>query len=347
MNLTDQHFDSPLGETASDKKGGRGRSFLSRVGFCFSGLAIFAWVMLIVVRIFVKDSIPYLASVYYATPPVMLAVFALLFAFWMGVRKRNSVAALWMLLAACCVVWTMSESIHFSPSAAVELASKKTVRVAFWNAARGRDGWEKVAADARRLDADVIGLVEAGPHSELRREYWRANFPDHQVSLLGGGFVLLTKGEASECTVSDLADMGQTRQVDVTIRGNRFRVILVDMHSTPWRFRKAGLEELARQANSFSSLPTVILGDFNTPVQSLHLAELRKNFRNAFEVAGNGYAPTWPSPVPLLMLDQIWVTEEISLQSCELGWSWVSDHRPVIAEFWLAEENAERLVFGN
>ena len=61
-------------------------------------------------------------------------------------------------------------------------------------------------------------------------------------------------------------------------------------------------------------------------------ASLRRSHVNAFEEAGDGYAASWPSFAPLLTLDQIWVSATAGVRHCELGWSPISDHRPVVAE---------------
>ncbi len=89
---------------------------------------------------------------------------------------------------------------------------------------------------------------------------------------------------------------------------------------------------LARVSASNNQHVTVVLGDFNTPADSAHYEPLRRTFVNAFEEAGQGYGASWPSFAPLLTLDQIWVSGPVEVLHCELGWSPVSDHRPVIAE---------------
>lgn len=74
------------------------------------------------------------------------------------------------------------------------------------------------------------------------------------------------------------------------------------------------------------------MGDFNTPPDSVHFKPIRQGFRNAFEIRGNGYSATWPIPLPLLTIDQIWTSHGIRVSRCECAWSWYSDHRPLLAE---------------
>jgi endonuclease/exonuclease/phosphatase (EEP) superfamily protein YafD len=77
----------------------------------------------------------------------------------------------------------------------------------------------------------------------------------------------------------------------------------------------------------------IVLGDFNTPADSAFFRPLRAFATNAFEVAGSGCAATWPMPLPVLSLDQMWTTGRLRAVRCEHMLSWRSDHRAVRAEF--------------
>lgn len=55
------------------------------------------------------------------------------------------------------------------------------------------------------------------------------------------------------------------------------------------------------------------------------LAPLRARYRHAFEVSGSGWAGSWPVPLPLLGLDQVWVDPRIVPTHSALRWS-ASDH---------------------
>ena len=72
------------------------------------------------------------------------------------------------------------------------------------------------------------------------------------------------------------------------------------------------------------------MGDMNTPARSIHLDTLRKTFRNTFEERGNGFYHSWPMPLPVLSLDQVWINKRIYVGSCELQWTLHSDHRPMV-----------------
>jgi endonuclease/exonuclease/phosphatase family metal-dependent hydrolase len=113
----------------------------------------------------------------------------------------------------------------------------------------------------------------------------------------------------------------------------RCEVFVVDFDARPGYSRIPGLKLLSDLTEGLKGQPVLIMGDFNTPPDSIGFLPLRKHLRQTFETVGHGYAPTWPFPVPVLQLDQMWVNEELKTGSCHHGNCWASDHRPVVAEF--------------
>jgi endonuclease/exonuclease/phosphatase (EEP) superfamily protein YafD len=124
---------------------------------------------------------------------------------------------------------------------------------------------------------------------------------------------------------------GCYKQVRLEVGSGVLHVFLVDIPSDPLLYRRQPLEELAEVASQFNAEPVVMMGDFNTPADSLHFNALRNSFSHAFELHGDGYAATWPLPLPVLQLDHIWANRRVDVSRCIAGWSSSSDHRPVMA----------------
>ncbi len=208
----------------------------------------------------------------------------------------------------------------------------RPIRLLVWNTCRGRGGWENVAAEIRKHDPDVICLVEAGAYSEEMRSMWENYFPDHDVSMLGGSIVCIVRGAAGECTPVDLTPDSSLRILPVEVRGQSFHCAIVDIESSIFNVRKRPLVRLADSLNDVAG-PVIVAGDFNTPTDSVHFARLSEDFSSAWNEIGNGYSATWPVPLPLMDLDQVWHNAGVAVRSFNLGWSSASDHRPVIVEF--------------
>jgi endonuclease/exonuclease/phosphatase (EEP) superfamily protein YafD len=196
------------------------------------------------------------------------------------------------------------------------------IRLLFWNTCRGRGGWENVAAEIRKHDPDVICLVEAG----------QSSFPEYKISMLGGSIVCIVRGGAGECTPVDLTPDSGLRILPVEVNGHSFQCAIVDIESSIFNVRKRPLERLAGALQSLEG-PVIVAGDFNTPSDSVHFAGLTEGFTSAWAERGAGYSATWPVPLPLMDLDQVWHNAGVAIRSFTLGWSSASDHRPVIVEF--------------
>ena len=105
----------------------------------------------------------------------------------------------------------------------------------------------------------------------------------------------------------------------------------VDLGSSPFYLRAASIRELARLVERVGDQPVIVAGDFNTPLDSVHYQWLRDiGLSELFEASGSGYLPTWPTPIPVLSLDQIWVRRTLKPLACVREWDRHSDHAGVI-----------------
>ncbi len=161
-------------------------------------------------------------------------------------------------------------------------------------------------------------------------------FPDYQVSMLGGGIVCFVRGSSGVCNAIDLTSNSLLRILPVEVDGMTFQCAIVDIESSIFNSRATPLSRLAEELGSVSG-SVVVSGDFNTPLDSVHWGPLSERFSSATREAGSGYCATWPVPLPLMALDQVWYNAGIEPLSHSLGWSWASDHRPVIVEFTIEE----------
>ncbi|MCG3206220.1 MAG: hypothetical protein KCHDKBKB_02953 [Elusimicrobia bacterium] len=82
--------------------------------------------------------------------------------------------------------------------------------------------------------------------------------------------------------------------------------------------------------------PFFFCGDLNTTRRSPIYGEVRDQLRDAQELYGQ-YKKTWPSFLPLMRIDHIFVSEGITVKNIETPncWAarWASDHLPLIADF--------------
>jgi endonuclease/exonuclease/phosphatase (EEP) superfamily protein YafD len=282
-----------------------------------------------------RDAIPGFAVAYYALPRSILAVLAFSIAFAGMLLGRRRQAVVWLAAAIGITCWWCAADWRArTPS------GERGVRVLYWNVCRGYGGWEAVMRQIAAERPDLVALGETAQPSDEMRSMWRQRFPDYDVSFLGGGMMCLVRGTSSDSRVQRIDDYTHVREIDATIDGTDFRCLIVDVYAHPLYDRRTALTAIAQLAERSAVRPLLVLGDFNTPVDSVHFAELRRSHVNAFEQSGSGYAATWPAFAPVLSLDQIWANAEVEVLDCSHLRTRASDHRPVLVQVRAAAGNA-------
>lgn len=330
------------------------RRWLARAwGGCTIGL----WVVA-AMDVTLRDRVPGLAAVFYATPPIVLGVLLLLmagmgwrwkpvrgsvatFARASGVRGMAhvlanvatvSVVATAMLGCVCVGTWLLG-NFRWASS---RTAPPDVLKVVFWNVGRGEfASWDRIAEELSRFDADVLALAEANADEVQTRAFGQSRLPDYSPLPLRGGMVLLVKGEAAQQAAGQLANAGRFRRVAVEVRSIRFDMIIADIISDPLSPRGPPLGKLFEIMQTQGTMPTLVVGDFNTPPNSVCFDDWRADWSRAWDIAGGGYQATWPQPLPVLTLDHVWGNRGLTFHRCVCGWSSCSDHRPVIVELTL------------
>jgi hypothetical protein len=287
----------------------------------------------ILLRLTWKDSLPGLAPFFYATPLALIwSGWAVSSALFFMARKR-SLAVLSAVMAVACWAWWQQACLFAAP----QVPTTESLKVVFWNTARLKSGWPALSGRISELSCPLMGFVEAGAHQPKDRERWQRDFPLHQPVFFGNGMVLLTQARVLETASGPLGKGSHYGRARLEWDGRHFTVFLVDIHSSPFRSRAEPLKALTELAREISSEPVVLMGDFNTPADSVHFDPLRGDFRNSFEAAGRGNSATWPVPGPVLAIDQIWTSRQVAANRVWHDGSLQSDHAAVIAELSFSE----------
>jgi endonuclease/exonuclease/phosphatase family metal-dependent hydrolase len=222
----------------------------------------------------------------------------------------------------------------------------------------------RIAALLVKLDADVVALQEidqdsswAGnfDHLEYLREHTGYAHALHGVTTRRAGVFKLCYGNAflsrheleeGEAVTFGVRTVGEKGFLfaEITVGGKRVPLINLHLH---YRSRAARLEQvgqvfryLAQRHNARSpywNVPPIVCGDFNTSGKASDataglLAELEYFGTYAMHPASGR---TFPSPLPTRALDFVLVPMELHVTRCEVVRSWLSDHRPVVAEIEL------------
>jgi len=303
---------------------------LDGIALAFVGVSVLG----VLVRWTVRDGRSFAANLFYALPFIVITALLLAAAvIWLKNRRLRISAACAMAALIAGGLW-----IHGAYFTNARGPCEGRLRILTWNTARGFGGWPRIADYVSGAAPDLVGLVEAGGSTTEWQQFWGQQFPDHQVYLAGGGLVVLARGEIVEKRVLRLGGPSTCADVQIEFDGRRVRVLLIDAIVGPFSNRRNLVEEVFELARAKPELPTIVMGDFNTPIDSVWFDAAREEFDHAFEKAGSGMFATWPVPLPILAIDHVWVSREFQVDCASIGWSWVSDHRPIVTDVALPSE---------
>ena len=162
------------------------------------------------------------------------------------------------------------------------------------------------------------------------KDIWRNNFKDYHQTDLGAGLLILSRNKILK-TISKGGDKDLRHiAVRLDIDGKPWNVLLVDIMHAPWHSRKGAFTKISKLIDQLNDLPLVILGDFNTPLDSAYIEIIRnKNMKEVFENVGQDWQISWSTSKPVLCIDQLWVNNKIEPRTAIFEWTSVSDHLPL------------------
>ncbi|NQV25557.1 MAG: endonuclease/exonuclease/phosphatase family protein [Rhodopirellula sp.] len=325
-------------ESADEMTAGSGAGSSNWRGFVVRTavwVAAITWCVGTLLSVSVQDSIPILSGIFYALPmPILIVAGGIVCA---AILHRaydcRIIAACLLLLEMQVVIWG-GQAFHVS----TDEPPANAYRFVFWNVCRGTFGYDATASQLADFDADVIALVEATEEAEYP-EFWTSRIPGYSAKRLGSGMMILCRGEILGVTPGNVTVAEEPeavcryRIISLKVDGSLMRVLLMDVKSDPLMFRRPAFVRLAELAEELADQPLIVAADFNTPINSVWVDQLRRRLTNSFEAAGDGYRETWPTLLPVLCLDQVWGNDRVLWHRSRHGWSIRSDHRSVTSEF--------------
>jgi vancomycin resistance protein VanJ len=292
-------------------------------------IALAACLAPLAVRLAFRDRVPSLAPLTYATPVCVLAALAAL-AWALAWRLERRAFARWAgALAAALGLWSVAANVSLHPA-----AQPGHYRGLLWNIEAGKRGWERVAEQVRAEDPDVAAFIDVGHKPGIRAPALERALPDREIYGWNDALAIAVRGRILHTFYFPLGFGSHAGVARVELaEGRALTIVLVHPRSAPTESRAGVFDALGDVLSPLRGEPLLVMGDFNTPSDSVYFDPIRQEFHSAFETAGMGYAASWPMPLPLLAIDQVWSSDSVAIRSCHLSGSLASDHRLVAFSF--------------
>lgn len=279
----------------------------------------------ILLHLTVRDAWAPAAVLFYALPlPVLAGCWLVLSCLW-GWKGRAGLVC----LAFACVSasWWFAACCREAP---LRPNQTPVLKVFYWNMAHRALPSTELERLLREHQPDIAGFVEVGRrHGDPNP--LTAKLPAGCAAFkLDHGMAVVVRGTMNAVRQEVLPSSSKFAAVEVTVDGVRWQLFIVDGVSRPTTSRKDVLDRVLAESRGLSRV--VIVGDFNTPVESSHFSPWQDTLHHAFNEAGSGFRETWPRWVPVLSIDHVWSSADVPPLKAQLVWSHDSDHAALAVE---------------
>jgi len=263
-------------------------------------------IIAVLIHFRVKDYFYVSAIIFYAFP---LPIIMLLTSFSIIVNKKwRKISMLFLLVLS--VIWYFKSYVSNHENAATE-----GLEVVVWNAGHNQS-FEEAFIENKQIP-DVLVLIECNLKSIQKTQNTYPNYYFHLSEEEIGIFSRTPLKIISEVT-------SETNSTVLKFSTNNIIFYAVDLTAEIFNSRKEELQFV--YANIEYHNNSVVLGDFNTPLESIYFEDFKNNYNHAFSVKGKGFKETWFWNLPLLSLDHIWVSHNLKINKTDKISTWKSDH---------------------
>jgi endonuclease/exonuclease/phosphatase family metal-dependent hydrolase len=268
-----------------------------------------------------------------------------LVAFGIGLQQRRWTLTILSAATAGMFLWSALPGIGMPVRVRPRGETSPLLRLFSANVHSSNPDLGPIAKEILVAAPDLVALQEADPDGTtgLRRSGVFARFPYSVTEIRYGasGIALWSRFPLAESRVLDVGGMPAI-SATVVLGARRLRLFIVHAIGpvgdgrVRWKAQLRRIDEEIRREQR----PLVVAGDFNaTRYHPSFRLLLSDGLADAHERRGRGWATTWPRdrwPLPPLMrLDHVLVSPDVSVRSVREGVGQGSDHRPIIADLVL------------
>ncbi len=288
------------------------------------------WVFLaglLVIHFITKDRLRITSTVFYATPlPVIIGLSCV--CLYIDRQNKKLLFGLGIVTLALIAYWP---AVSYKTQG-VQNTPQKPLKVMLWNIGYPKDHPNsKLIRYIDQISADIVGIIELGDITNQAMEEYRSALQNYSIHNFGHEMLILTKGKIRSFRYQKISFQNKYDDIEIELNEKIYHVILSDIISNPFASREKPIQTILGVPQSNERL--IIMGDFNTPYDSVFFDGYKHKLHNAFRSAGSGFSETWPYGIPLLQLDHIWTSPDLKPLRVTKRYDFMTDHALLEADF--------------
>lgn len=220
---------------------------------------------------------------------------------------------------------------HYFGAVNDTITSARKSNILFWNASRNEPLTTPFLMDhIAQFKPEIIALVEAANVTEEDLKVFKNHFPDYQFKILEGEMLIAVKGSIDNVLYQSNSNDCNINYIKARIRDKQLSIMISDVIAVPVSNRDNALNAIYQYTQKHSV--DVLVGDFNTPYESVFFKPFKTNFKSLHPYS-LGITYTWPLPYPFLEIDHIWLDPQYNPIKLQKFSSSLSRHKMLMAEY--------------
>lgn len=294
--------------------------------YIFKFIALFIYLSLVVVHFIIKDRIYGVSTVFYAFPLPIIGAIGLLVTILFYSRKPYFYMLSTLLLGIILYFFG-----HYFGKAHKDSSKETNSHILFWNVAQSQPLPNDILIKyIKEYNPKIVALGEAYHVSGNDLNNLKTTFPQYEFRILYGTMLIGVKGQIDDIDYQAESINYRLNYISATIDETPMYILIVDIYASPLLNKEIPLGVIHDYSKKHQV--DVLIGDFNTPYESVFFKEYKSNF-NSFHPYSVGMTSTWPIPIPVIEIDQIWLAKSYQPLKLQKFCYKNSDHKLLIAEY--------------
>lgn len=302
--------------------------FLKIVFNIFRYSLLLVFIGLLIIHFIVKDRFQEFSVLFYGCPLPLIMILGIFVTLLFLKKKR-----IFYMLATVLLGISIYFFSHYFGTEFEKDTSKASSQILFWNAAQNQPlPTDILIKHIQQFQPEIVALVEALEVSEADINIMKKACPDYQFKQMQGEMLIAVKGSIDTIVFSPENEFEYCNYnyIKVTIQQKQISLIIADVQADPLLNKEIPLDIIHKACQKYQV--DMLVGDFNTPYESVFFNKFKEDYIS-FHPYSIGMTSTWPTPIPVIELDQIWIKKSLQpiklIKFCYKQ----SDHKLLIGEY--------------